>query len=188
MEIRVWEGKYERVFAPILIELTDTIQRHFNIFLQNKISLSALSITILLLSGPKGHHAKMHRSTGSMVGAGKCQLYCGSMVQKVKSCASTFPDFIKSALENTHPHINGLVQAHPQRRENFEAWGLAQLRTWVQSLDPMFKKKKKQLDLPIIPALGSQRQEDPCGLMTVSVAYKVSSRPLRDPVMKKQST
>lgn len=50
VEIMVGEGNCERVFAQILIELTATIQRHFNIFLQNKISLSALSMASQRLS------------------------------------------------------------------------------------------------------------------------------------------
>lgn len=50
VEITVGEGGCERVSAQILIELTATIQRHFNIFLQNKISLSALSMTSQRLS------------------------------------------------------------------------------------------------------------------------------------------
>lgn len=41
VKISVREETYKRVFSQILMELTDTIQRYFNIFLQNEMSLCA---------------------------------------------------------------------------------------------------------------------------------------------------
>lgn len=58
MKIRVREETNKRVFSQILMELTDTIQRYFNIFLQNEMSLCtsptpSLQPTAWLPSAPK---------------------------------------------------------------------------------------------------------------------------------------
>lgn len=62
VKVTVREETYKRVFSQILMELADTIQRYFSIFLQNEMSLCTLPTpsqrpTACLASGPEGHSA-----------------------------------------------------------------------------------------------------------------------------------
>lgn len=71
------EEAYKRVLSQILMELTDTIQRYFNVFLRMKCHRApgpqlahSEPATTWLLSGPGGHSVHNTRVTGGWRGVG----------------------------------------------------------------------------------------------------------------------